>query len=57
MTANMDNMQLLKQAMILDILYEKDLISFKTVSDTLDALVVQSREQNNDTQDDEQSAG
>ena len=57
MTANMDNMQLLKQAMILDILYEKDLISFETVSDTLDALVVQSREQNNDTHDDEQSAG
>ena len=57
MTANMDNMQLLKQAMILDILYEKDLISFETVSDTLDALVVQSREQDNDTQDDEQSVG
>lgn len=53
----MDNMQLLKQAMILDILYEKDLISFETVSDTLDALVVQSREQDNDTQDDEQSVG
>lgn len=57
MTANMDNMQLLKQAMILDILYEKDLISLETVSDTLDALVIQSREQNNDTHDDEQSAG
>ena len=52
MTVDMTNTELLTQALILDQLFEAGLIKQETIHDTLDQLVEQSRETEDQSADD-----